>query len=266
MEFGLALGGGGAKGVAHIPVLEAIDDLGLAPATIAGTSIGAIIAAGYAGGMTGKEIRAHVLEVSGRKTRAVWSLLRDPRSSWGLIGPEAAYDTVVPETVPATFEELEIPLSVVATDFYAHRSVYLEEGPLRPAVAASIAIPGLFVPKELDGQTLVDGGLTQNLPVRALPRTAPLIAVDVMDYPNEGESFNRVGFAVGAVQIMIKAAMQDDLNARPPDLLIEPNTGGVGPLDFYKMPEILNQATQEYESTKRAIADFAERGAAGNLA
>ncbi len=265
MDFVLALGGGGAKGVAHIPVLEALDDLGLKPREIAGTSIGALIAAGYAGGMSGAELREHVVELSGRRARALWSLLRDPRSSWGLLSPEAAYDLVVPDCVPETFGELGIPVSIVATDFYAHESVYLEEGSLRTAVAASIAIPGVFAPVSSNDRTLVDGGLTQNLPVRALPRTR-MIAVDVMDYPVPSGDIGRVGFAVGSMQIMIKAAMQDDLNARPPDLLLEPNTAGTGPLDFYRMPEILEQASTDTDEFKRLIAGLAELGAGGRLA
>lgn len=254
MEFVLALGGGGAKGVAHIPVLEALDDLGLKPEAIAGTSIGALIGAAYAAGVSGAELRSHVIALSGRKARSTWALIRDPRTTGGLLGPEAAYDIVIPEGLPALIEDLATPLTVVATDFYSHESVHLTSGPLSSAVAASIAIPGIFAPVELGGRTLVDGGMTQNLPLRAAPE-GPVLAVDVMDYPAPGEALGRFKLAVGAFQIMVKSAIRDDLETRPPALLIDTDTGGVGPLDFYKIPEILETASAEADTIKRRIAE-----------
>jgi NTE family protein len=254
MGFTLALGGGGAKGAAHIPVFEALDDLGLKPSAITGTSIGALMGAAYAAGFSGADLREHVTALSGRKAKSIWALLRDPRTTGGLLGAGAAYDVVVPEGMPETIEDLGIPMTIVATDFYAHESLHLREGPLAEAVAASIAIPGIFAPVEIGGRTLVDGGMTQNLPLRAAPE-GPVLAVDVMDYPAPGETLGRFKLAVGAFQIMVKSTIREDLKMRPPTLLIDPDTGGVGPLDFYRMPEILETASAGAEDIKRRIAE-----------
>lgn len=260
MSFTLALGGGGAKGAAHIPVLEVLDDLGLKPKAITGTSIGALMGAAYAAGHSGADLRAHVLALSGRKARSIWALLRDPRTTGGLLGAGAAYDVVVPEGMPARIEDLRLPVTIVATDFYAHESVHLDRGPLPEAVAASIAIPGIFAPVEIDGRTLVDGGMTQNLPLRAAP-PGPVLAVDVMDYPVPGETLGRFKLAVGAFQIMVKSTIREDIKTRPPTLLIDPDTGGVGPLDFYRMPEILETATAGADTIKRRIAATFDKAA-----
>jgi NTE family protein len=122
--LGLVLGGGGARGLAHIPVLEAIDELGLKPTAIAGTSIGAVIGAGYASGMSGAEIRAYTLELFGKTSEIVsrlWGLR--PRGisevlSGGTFIPLDARrtaDIFLPPSIPKKFNQLSIPLTVVAT-------------------------------------------------------------------------------------------------------------------------------------------------------
>jgi NTE family protein len=157
-RIGLALGGGGARGIAHILVLEVFDELGLKPAAIAGTSIGAIVGAAYAAGMEGREIREAVCAFYARRREVLTKLWRarplaftdllrgrslTPQFDAGLI-----LDTFVPgfERLPKTFEELGIPLKIVACDFYGASEVVLSEGDLKTAIAASIAIPALFRP------------------------------------------------------------------------------------------------------------------------
>ena len=254
MEVVLALGGGGIKGIGHIPVLEALDDLGLRPVAIAGTSIGALVGVAYAAGFSGAELRAHVRRLASRKAAAAWEMVRDPRhrNLSGLIDPEAVYDLCVPEGMPESFDALKIPFTAVATDFYAHACVEYAEGPLRPAVAASISIPGIFAPVKWDGRTLVDGGLVRNLPVLSLPPGFTL-AVDVLDYPAEGEKEGRRQAVMGALRIMMKATNSRDLEVRKPDLLLVPDTAGAGPLDFRRMTDILDANDGLRETVKRAI-------------
>lgn len=250
----LALGGGGAKGVAHIPVLEALDELGVRPIAVAGTSIGAIVGAAYCAGLTGRDLRQHALALAANRAKAIWTMVKDPRNRhWkGLLSPEAATDLGLPDSVPDTFEALHIPFAAATTDFFRHERLMLQTGPLRPAISASIAIPAVFLPMNMGGRMLVDGGLTQNVPVRDLP-DGHLVAVDVLDYPQEGQDMSRVRAGIGAVQIMLKAAMRADFEARPPAVLLEPGTGGVGPLDFGKLEEILQAAEPIREHTKRRI-------------
>ena len=255
MDVVLALGGGGIKGVAQIPVLEALDDLGLRPTAIAGTSIGALVGAAYAAGFTGAELRDHVHRIAAGRAAAIWATIRDPRSRilGGGLSAEAVYDLGTPDGMPESFEALEIPFTAVTTDYYGHHCVPVRSGPLRPAVAASFAIPGLFAPIEHEGQTLVDGGLVRNLPMQELP-PGFTVAVDVLDYPAVGMAAGRIRTAVGALQIMIKAATERELAARPPDLLLKPRTAGAGPMEFRRISDILEANEGLREELKRAIA------------
>jgi len=159
-RIALALGSGGARGLAHIPVLEALDELGVKPVRIAGTSIGAVIGAAYAAGMSGKEIRAFAVDALRERGTFVrrlvtlqFGMMRDQlKDILTFHAPPPQFDAVriaeefLAEAVPATFAELKIPLAVVATDYWARKEIVFDSGPLRPAVAASMAIPGLARP------------------------------------------------------------------------------------------------------------------------
>jgi NTE family protein len=149
--FALALGGGGARGLAHIAVLEALDEMGVRPAIVAGTSIGALIGAAYAAGMSGKEIRRYVIALAHDRAEA-WRRLITARAgtianlfamgfgSATLIDAEKFCQQFLPD-LAETFGELQIPLTVIATDLYRRAQVAFSTGPLRPAIAASIALP-----------------------------------------------------------------------------------------------------------------------------
>ena len=179
--FALALGGGGARGLAHIAVIEALEEMGVKPVAIAGTSIGALIGAAYAAGMPGKDIRHHVLALahspgetgaasSPRAPARLPTVLR--RIQPGDADGRGEILRAVParSDVPTDFAALAIPLTVMATDLHRRQEAPLSAGPLRPALAASIAIPGLFRPVVVDGRVLIDGGTTNPLPYRQLAR------------------------------------------------------------------------------------------------
>ena len=163
--FALVLGGGGARGLAHIPVLEALDEAGLKPAAIAASSIGALIGAAYAAGMTGKQIRRHAIArlhdraavlrrlMAARAFAGLSQLLSGLGNPMLMDGEKLAH-AFLPDTMPETFEELSIPLTVMATDLYGRHETALTTGPLCPAVAASMAIPGIIRPLEIGGRIL----------------------------------------------------------------------------------------------------------------
>ena len=194
-SIGLALGGGGARGLAHIPVLEAFDELGLRPKIIAGTSIGAVFAAAYASGLSGKQIRAHAYEVLKKRLDLVRDLYAARvRMAGGLFGaltprpafisPERLLDIILPLQVVRDFDQLSIPLKIVASDFYAQEAVVFSSGPLRQAIAASMALPVLFQPVQIDGRVLIDGGLVNPLPFDLIAGEADLtVAVDASGAP-----------------------------------------------------------------------------------
>ena len=187
----LALGGGGARGLAHIVVAEALDEMGVKPVAIAGTSIGAVIGAGYASGMTGREMRRYAIHVAHNRTDVMRRMMRARagklRNLFGgglgdatRLDAELLCEQFLPESLPEDFSGLSIPLTVIASDLYLPARGGVLEGPLRRALAASISLPTIMRPVELDGQVLVDGGATNPLPFEHLRgRADVIVAVDI---------------------------------------------------------------------------------------
>ncbi len=265
--FALALGGGGARGLAHIAVLEALDDMSARPAAIAGTSIGALIGAAYAAGMSGKDIRHYVIalahkqgEIARRLLAARAGTLADFFS--GAFGQATQLDAerfcaqFLPEAVPAEFSELAIPLTVLATDLHRRQEAPLSSGPLRPALAGSIAVPGLFRPVVSDGRILVDGGATNPLPFDRLAGLADLIvAVDVFGVP-AAERSDLPGVWEGVfttLLIMGSAIVAAKHKQAAPDLVIRPNIAIFRMLDFYQASAILRVADSVKPEVKEKL-------------
>jgi NTE family protein len=267
-KIGIALGAGGAKGIAHIPMLEALDELGITPHRIAGCSIGAVMGALYASGLSAREIKDKIAKLaitrsdtmrgvfSDRKINK-WMAMIDPdfRRS-GLIKSESIMAELCEDRTCETFEELAIPFSVVATDFWGRRAVVLDSGPLKPAVQASMALPGLFTPVELDGRVLIDGGTVNPVPYDVLTDSCDLvIAIDI----NSGSAAERgtvPGYfdtVFGSIQIMQQAIVKQELRASPPDIYIRPELGDFRTLHFYKADEIYRQAQPAKEELKRRL-------------
>lgn len=251
----LALGGGGARSLAQIPVLEAFDDMGVRPVAVAGVSFGAVIAAAYCAGMSGKAIRRLVIERAHDRTGtfarliasraagiAAW--LSTPFGNPLLIDPEKLCAQFLPPEVPEDFAALQIPLTVVATDLLSRGEAALDKGPLRTAVAGSIAIPGLMRPVEFDGRLLVDGAAVNPLPFDRMREKADVIvAVDVSAAPiaphNVPDPFEAV-FAT--VSVFGHGIVSRKLAERPPELLLRPNAGGFRLFEFFRASAILRAA------------------------
>jgi len=254
--FALALGGGGARGLAHIPVIEALDEMGVKPTVVAGTSIGALIGAAYAAGMRGKDIRRHVIGVAhnpGEITRRLLAARAGTLADFfaGAFGQATQINAekfcaqFLPEAIPADFAMLQIPLMVVATDLYRRQETAFRSGALMPALAASIAIPGLFRPVSIEGRILVDGGASDPLPFGHLRGCADIIvAVDVFgvptpersDMPGAWESLYTTVLVMGSAIVAAK------LDHAKPDLLIRPNIGIFRTAEFYQASAILRAA------------------------
>ncbi len=265
--LGVALGGGAALGLAHIPILEALDDLGVRPALIAGTSMGAIVGAFYAAGHSGREIAEFVLKIKHSKgdlMRRLW--LSRPRAFQNLFGPRrataaqlAAQDVLKAfgDLLPEYFEDLKVPLKVIATDYYAAREVVFTEGPLLPAVAASMALPFLFRPVVIGDRPMVDGGLVDPLPFEhaRLPGGV-VLAVDVLPGPR-GEPPRiprRIETAIGSAQIQMNAMTREKLRRiGEPELLVEPALAEFEPLEFGRAEEIFAAAGQAVERVRREL-------------
>ena len=250
----LALGAGGARGLAHIVVLEALDELGVTPVAIAGTSMGAIVGAVYAAGFSGKDIRQYVLNLLRDKPDVMARLLRARvgrfsdlltrfLSNPALLDGEVFLEQFWPRSMPETFEVLKIPFTAVATDFLSHDAAYLNTGALMPAVAGSMAIPGLIKPVEHQTQVLIDGGAVNPLPFD-LVSAGCVIAVDVTGGPNGQRIQPPAPFEAmfGAAQIMQAAITREKLKSGQPDILLRPNIDHFKALDFFNVREILKSA------------------------
>ncbi len=264
-SFALALGGGGARGIAHIAVLEALDEMGEKPAVVAGTSIGALIGAAYASGMSGKEIRRHVIALAHDRgdvfrrliiARAgrIANLFSMGFGSATLIDPEKFCQQFLPERVPEDFAALEIPLTVIASDLYRRRQVPFSSGALRPALAASIALPTVARPVVIDDKVLIDGGATNPLPFDQLRgRADVIVAVDISGEPSEERRDipNPWECLLTTVLVMGNAITTEKLKHASPDLMIRPKVGLFRTLDFFHASAILRAA----EPAKAEIKD-----------
>jgi NTE family protein len=267
-RIGLALGSGGARGLAHVLAFEVLDDLELRPHRIAGSSIGAVMGAMYAAGMTAAGIHEQIdrLTVSSDET---WfhSLMEEDLSRWlgffqptlgsgGLVRVDAFLDFLKQTTGHALFEELPIPLQVVSTDLWSREQVVLETGALWPAVNASMAMPGLFAPVTLDERVLVDGGLTNPLPYDLLLDDCDItIAVDVLGTRTadgaRAPSYFDASF--NTFQIMQATILQEKLKNRQPDILIRPDIRDVRVLEFHRFGEIFEQARPAQEALRQEL-------------
>ncbi len=263
----IALGGGGARGLAHILALEAFDELGISPVAIAGTSMGAIVGAAYAAGMSAKELRAYAQRILRNRAEVMSKLLRARvgrfsdlvfrgRGNPVLLDGEICLDLFWPEEVPDFFENLAIPLHVIATDFYNRREIILTEGALASAVAGSMALPGLMKPVEAGGRILIDGGAVNPLPYDVLFDHADIvIAVDVTFGGRRRERRIPTPFEsmFGAAQIMQGAITAQKLKMRPPDILVRPAVEQFAVLDFLRVAQILRAAESAKDELKRKL-------------
>lgn len=269
----LALGGGGARGIAHIAVIEALDEMGIRPVAIAGSSIGAIFGAGMAAGMSGAEIRAFTLETLGNRgtvLNRLWSLgpdaMRDMVGGFrlGHFNLERILTAFLPVQVPARFEDLAIPLKVAVTDYYGQAEAILEEGELSSALAASAAIPGLFMPVRIHGRIMVDGGIFNPIPYEHVADGADIvIGVDVVGGP-EGDGThapNRIESMFGASQLMMQACIALKLKLHPPHLFLRPPVSRFGVMDFLKVRDILAETEGVKDELKRGLESLIEASA-----
>jgi NTE family protein len=268
--FALALGGGGARGIAHIAVIEALDEIGARPVALAGTSIGSLIGAAYAAGMSGKEIRRYVIALAHDRSEmfrrlvaaragTFASLLKHGLGSATLFDAQKLCAQFLPEAVPEDFDELAIPLTVVATDLHRREQVTFSAGPLKPALAASIALPTLVRPVALDDRILIDGGATNPLPFDQLRGRADIIvAVDISGEPSETRRDvpNPWECLVSTVLVMGTAIIGEKLKHGAPELLIRPKVGIFRTLDFFQASAILRAAEPAKAEIKERLADL----------
>jgi NTE family protein len=275
-RIGLALGGGGAKGLAHIPVLELLDELGIRPARVAGTSIGAVLGGLYCAGLSGRSIRALLDDLIVNRgedwSKALfdqqilrwWDFFDTAPGRGGLVDPGSFIDFLRMRMGTDRFEALAIPLSVVATDFWERRQVVLQDGDLPSAIRASMAVPGLFPPVEREGQVLVDGGLVNPVPYDLLLDDCDLvIAVDVLGERTAGDAArpDSLENVFNALLIQQAALTREKLRRVAPEVYLRPGITDVRMLEFYRAEEIYAQTEPARERLRKTLTEKLDRGA-----
>ena len=271
-SLAIALGGGGARGIAHIAVLEVLDELGVRPTAIAGSSVGAMIGAAYAAGLSGRDIRRHVIALAHDRSEVYRRLVAARAGSFASlfsggfgsatqVDGEKFCEHFLPAAMPEDFSELKIPLMVIASDLYRRQQVVLTSGPLRRAVAASMALPTVVRPISIDDRVLVDGGATNPLPFDQLRgRADVIVAVDISGEPNdERRDIPSPWEAILAtIMVMGQAIITEKLKHGAPDLIIRPNVGLFRTLDFFQASAILRVCETSKAEIKQRLTALLE--------
>ena len=262
----VAFGGGGARGYAHIHVIEVLDELGIRPVAISGASIGAIMGSAMASGMSGSEIRQYALDLAGNRTDVLRRMIQarsgSLRTLFSSEGSFAQLDALgllkvfLPEQMKTTFEELQIPTSISTTDYYGYKERVFESGDLFPAMAASASIPFVFQPVKFEDRYLVDGGIFNPVPYDHLHDKADIIiGVDIIGTP-AGDPTKRpkaIDSAYGASQLMMQSILSHKLAMAPPDIFLRPNVSKYRVQDFFKVKQILADSEGVRDELKRAL-------------
>jgi NTE family protein len=232
--IGVALGGGFARGIAHIGVLKVLEEEGIPVRMVAGTSVGAIMGAAYCSGLTIEE-----LEELAHKVRftnfARWTLSR-----YGFATTDRMISFLNRTLKVQTFEELRVPLAVTATDFSTGGGAVFTSGPIIDPVRASCAYPGMFLPVEIDGRCLVDGMLSYPVPSRPLRDMGAdrVLAVHLKGQWSKScaprHFFDVIGQSFAIAQDMMSSTWRDAA-----DLVIEPDVAGFDYDDFKRAGELI---------------------------
>ena len=257
-KIGVALGGGFARGIAHIGVLRVLEEYEIPVDFIAGTSVGALIAATYAGGTPLDEMERQGMETHFRDFGR-WTLSR-----MGMASNARLEDFLHKFTPAKRFDEMKIPLSIVATDLVEGKSVYFTDGEIGPAIRASCAYPGLFLPVDYKGRVLVDGFLTETVPAPAVRRLGAEVVISVHLEPGLIESGprNTIEIISRSFSIIQMAATQPWRSAT--DVLIEPDVHHILWDEFVKTPMLVAAgeaaARAALPEIRAAIANWTSKG------
>jgi len=227
-RIALALGGGAARGFAHVGVIQILEEAGIRADLVVGTSAGSLVAALLASGKTGAQLQ-QIADSMDESTFADWTL---PIFSRGVLRGEALARYVSKQVNGQLIENLAMPLGIVATDLNSGAGVLFRRGDIGTAVRASSAVPALFQPVRISGRDYVDGGLVSPVPVRyALQMGAGLvIAVDISSAPEANAANDSLQILLQTFSIMGKSINNFEL--READIVVRPELNAVASSDF----------------------------------
>jgi NTE family protein len=207
-KVGLALAGGGARGMAHAGVIRTLEGEGIPIDCIAGTSAGSLVGAAYAAGVQRERLMEMALSLGWTDfARPVW-----PRNGFLSFARLESY--LVDFIGDLTFDDLQIPYAAVASDLTKFEQVVLKEGRVARAVRASCSIPGIVVPVEIDGRLLVDGGVTNNLPISVVHDLGADVVIAVgLGAPPDEHPTGALGIGAAALDSLLMRAADDPTTA-----------------------------------------------------
>lgn len=239
----------------HVAFIKAMEEMGLKASVVSGTSIGAIVGGYYAAGVTSKDMEALIERMHFKNLSKMvdLSLFRGPSFIKG-----KRIEEFLDETIPVErFEELAIPLKVVATDFWSRQEAIFDSGPLVPAIRASMSVPVLFEPVQFDGRVFVDGGVVNPVPTDVIHDACDvLIAIDVSGTRTphtNGPMPTLLESAVSAFEIMQESILEARMKWSRPDVVVKPALRDVHLMDFHKAEEILAGVRGDVERFKRDL-------------
>jgi NTE family protein len=227
-RIGLALGGGAARGFAHVGVIQVLEEAGIRPTLVAGTSAGSLVAAIYASGKTGAQLQ-QVAETMEEAAIADWTLQIFSR---GALRGEALARYVNGQVNSRLIENMPMPLGIVATDLNTGVDTVFQRGDTGTAVRASSAVPAVFQPVKISGRDYVDGGLVSPVPVRAAHKMGAelVIAVDISSPPEGNLTGGTLEILLQTFSIMGKSINSFEL--RDADVVVRPALSGISSADF----------------------------------
>lgn len=268
-SIGLALGSGGAAGLAHIAMLEVFEELDLQPKQLAGTSIGAIIAVMHAAELDSAAIRDFFKEFGGSALDPLsglgggdngpdWRDLLDINFNEGGLFDAGPFLEFLGEQFDAReFEALAVPVKVVATDYYSGQSHVFDSGELMPAIRASMAVPGLFKPVKMDGKLLIDGGTSNPLPHDLLEDVDLVVAVDVTGSrpKSDDDQPGLTDLLFKSFEIMQQSIIRARNAIQSPDIFIEVAAEDIRLMHFDRVDEVIEQSQAAANELREALRE-----------
>ncbi|MFP4431309.1 MAG: patatin-like phospholipase family protein [Spirochaetaceae bacterium] len=254
-KIGVALAAGGAKGIAYIPFLEALDELGVETTMVAGSSIGSVIGGFYAAGTSPKEM---ISLLEGFQPRDLAEIFAFNWGGAGVIAGETVRNFLNKHLPVTTFEETRIPFRAIATDYWRREQVVFDSGSLAEAIQASAAFPGIFEPLVKDGIVYVDGGAANPLPSDILRGECDfIIGLNVSNRARDPDTDDVPGTGImmfNTFRILKDRLAEIAIERDPIDVYFRVELPFVETMDFHKYREIIDQAEPEVERFREEVS------------
>jgi NTE family protein len=251
-RIGLALGAGGARGFAHVGVLQVLEKMGVTIDMIAGSSMGSLVGALYCTGMETKYLESLAVNLKRRH----WIDFTVPKM--GFVNGSRIMEMVRFLTKGMNIEDLPIPLSIVATDVEKGERVVFREGPIHQAVRGSISIPGIFTPHRYQGRLLIDGGVIDRVPIHVCREMGAdiVIAVDVGLYDKEAQVKSIFDVIFQSIEIMEREILRTRM--LDADVVLRPDVGHISSTAFTQIDECVLHGREAAERVAEHIRNTIE--------